>query len=197
VRSASLARAFPHRLLVYVAERAPVAFVNSGGRISLVDSDAVVLEKPENAAFDFPVLTGLEVATSMADRRSRLALYQEFMRELGDEPERAGWLVSEVDLADRDDLQSILVQGCATLQVHFGHRDFLECFRNFLLVLPELRKTNTRVDSVDLRYRNQVVVNPQPRVADHPSIPSLPAQAGSVEEGTRGGPAAPSATLKE
>lgn len=165
VQSATLTRVFPHRLLVHVAERAPVAFVNLGGRVSLVDSDAVVLEKPENAPFDFPVLAGLDTASSVEERRSRLALYQEFMRQLGDEAPRAGWLVSEVALADPDDLQALLVQGRETLQVHFGNQNFLERFHNFLALLPELRKANTRLDSVDLRYRNQIVVNPQPHAA--------------------------------
>jgi cell division protein FtsQ len=168
VQSATLTRVFPNRLLVRVTERAPVAFVNLGGRVSLVDSDAVVLEKPENATFDFPVLAGLDVATSVEERRARLALYQEFMRQLGDEAPRAGWLISEVDLADPDDLQALLVQGSETLQVHFGNQDFLERFHNFLPLLPELRQGKARLDSVDLRYRNQIVVNPQPHPADHP-----------------------------
>lgn len=161
VRSAALTRVYPHRLVVLLVERTPVAYVNIGGRVSLVDSEGVVLEKPEGASFDFPVLSGLDAAGRLDERRSRLALYQEFMGQLGEEAPRSGWLISEVDLADPDDLKAILVQGGETLQVHFGHRDFAERFRNFLLLLPELRNSNTKLDSVDLRFRNQVVVNPQ------------------------------------
>lgn len=162
VRSASLSRAFPHRLALRVVERTPVAFVNIGGRVKLVDADGVLLEKPERAAFDFPVLSGLDAAGTQAERRVRLALYQDFERQVGAEAARAGWLVSEVDLTDADDLRALLVEGPETIQVHFGHGDFEERFQNFLALLPEVRKTHTRIDSVDLRYRRQVVVNPQP-----------------------------------
>src|SRR5574337_1277424 len=81
VRSATLARVYPPRLVVQVAERTPVAFVNLDGRVSLVDGDGALLDKPEDAAFDFPVLTGLDTAPSPDERRSRLALYQQYMSE--------------------------------------------------------------------------------------------------------------------
>lgn len=168
VWSATLTRAYPHRLAVRVVERAPVAFVNIGGRVKLVDEEGVLLEKPEKADFDFPVLAGLDAAGGVAERQSRLALYQEFARQLAGEAPSSGWLISEVDVTDPDDLKALLVQGNETILVHFGHRDFLERFRNFLTFLPEVRKTNTKIDSVDLRYRNQVVVNPQPASPQNP-----------------------------
>jgi cell division protein FtsQ len=161
VRSATLMRVYPHHLLVRVAERSPVAFVSIGGHVGLVDAEGVLLEKPETAAFDFPVLTGLDTSGSPEDRRSRLDLYQEFMRDVNEDVARSGWMVSEVDLRDAEDLKALMVQGRETLQVHFGHQDFLQRFRNFVALLPELRKSNARLDSVDLRYRNQIVVNPE------------------------------------
>jgi cell division septal protein FtsQ len=167
VQSAALTRVLPHRLVVRVIERTPVAFANVGGRVSLVDSEGVLLDKPESASFDFPVITGLD-SNARLDQ-SRIALYQTFMRLLGEEISHSGWIVSEVDLADTDDLKALLVQGRETIRVHFGHEDFLEHFHTFLALLPELRKANAPVDSVDLRYRNQVVVNPQARTPAPPA----------------------------
>jgi cell division protein FtsQ len=163
VRSAALTRVLPNRLVVHVIERTPVAFANVGSHVSLVDSEGVLLDKPESAFFDFPVITGLDSNAGLDERRTRLALYQNFMRQLGEEISHSGWIVSEVDLADGDDLKALLVQGRETLQVHFGHENFLPHFHTFLALLPELRKSNAPLDSVDLRYRNQVVVNPQGR----------------------------------
>ncbi len=160
VRSASLTRAFPHRLAVHIVERTPVAFVNLSGRVKLVDGEGVLMEKPEKATFDFPVLEGLEAVSEAADRRARLALYLDFMRQLADEVSSSGWMVSEVDLADADDLRAVIVQGRETIHVHFGYNDFLQRFHDFLALLPEMRKTDARIDSVDLRYRNQIVVSP-------------------------------------
>ncbi len=102
--------------------------------------------------------------------RTRISLYQDFMHQLGEEITRSGWSVSEADLTDAEDLKALLVQGRETLQVHFGDENFPEHFHRFLTLLPELRKSNTPIDSVDLRYRNQVVVNPQSRTAAPPTV---------------------------
>ena len=65
-----------------------------------------------------------------------------------------------MDLSDASNLKALLVQGGQTLLVYFGSSGFLDHFENLMTVLPQLRKTNARIDSVDLRFRNQVVVNP-------------------------------------
>jgi cell division protein FtsQ len=169
VRSATLMRVLPGRLLVQVVERTPVAFANVDGRVSLVDDEGTLLDKPENSSFDFPVISGLDAAKNPEERRARMALYLEFARQLGEEIPRSGWLVSEADLTDPDDLTTLLVQGHDTLQVHFGHENFTERFHTFLSLLPELHKSNAQIDSVDLRYRNQVVVNPHAASASAPA----------------------------
>lgn len=168
VRSASVARAYPHRLVVHVVERDPIAFVNVGGAVKLMDADGVLLEKPDKGTFAFPVVGGLDAAGNTSERRARLAVYQDFMHQMSDVAPSSGWLVSEVDLADADDVKAVLVQGRDTILVHFGHQDFAERFRDFLSLIPEMRRTNARIDSVDLRYRNQVVVNPQPAASLNP-----------------------------
>jgi len=163
VHRATLRRVLPNHLVIRVVERQPVAYANVGGHVSLVDSEGIFLDKPESASFDFPVITGLDPSAGSEECKTRIALYQDFMRELGAEIVHSGWVVSEADLSDGDDLKALLVQGRETLQVHFGHENFLPHFHTFLALLPELRKSTTPLDSVDLRYRNQVVVNPQER----------------------------------
>ncbi len=160
VYSAALSRVYPRRLLVRVVERTPVAFVSVSGRLELVDAEGTLLEKPDKAFFDFPILGGVGSVTGAAERKSRLLLYRDFSQQLDRELPGSGWLISEVDLADTDDVRALLVQGQETILVHFGHEDFAERFHNLMTSLPELRKTNARIDSVDLRYRNQIVVNP-------------------------------------
>jgi cell division protein FtsQ len=161
VLSATVSRSYPARLSVEIVERTPVAFVNLGGKLKLVDGEGVLLEKPDKGDFNFPVLSGLDEAAGLTERRARLAVYREFMRAVAEDAPRSGWLISEVNLADPDDLKAVLVQGQETVLVHFGHGDFAERFQNFLTLLPEVRRTNAVIDSIDLRYRNQIVVNPQ------------------------------------
>jgi len=138
-----------------------VAYANLAGRLKLVDSEGVLLEKPAEASFDFPVISGLDAAMPSADRIARLALFQQFAQELKAQNRGAGWVVSEVDLSDDRDLKALLVEGHNTVLVHFGNQDFGDRFRTFVTLLPEVEKTAPAVDSVDLRYRGQVVVNPK------------------------------------
>jgi cell division septal protein FtsQ len=140
VKLATVTRAFPHRIQVRVIE-------------------GVILEKPERGDFTFPVITGLDAASDDADRRSRIAKFQELMKQLSQDSSPTGWLVSEVDLSDADDLKAVLVQGDESILVHFGHEQFGERFHDFLSLVPEMHKTNQKIGSVDLRYRNQVVVS--------------------------------------
>lgn len=162
VRAATLTRVYPNRLAVSVLERTPVAFVNVGGQVKLVDEDGVILEKPAKGDFNFPVISGLTASDEASERVARLSLYQEFMRELAKDALSSGWMISEVNLSDADDLQALLVRGRETVQVHFGHAKFFDRFQDFLALLPELRKSNAQPSSVDLRYRNQIIVNPLP-----------------------------------
>ncbi len=160
VQSATVVRSFPRHLTIHVRERVPIAFVDVNNQIMMVDQDGVLLEPPEKSHFDFPIVKGLDFQGNPAGRKARLSLYQEFMQETKKKMPGSGWFVSEVDLSDASNLKVLLVQGGQTLLVYFGHADFLDRFENLLTVLPQLRKTDAKVDSIDLRYRNQVVVNP-------------------------------------
>ena len=126
----------------------------------MVDAQGMLLDPPEKSHFDFPVVKGLNFEGNVAGRVERLHRYQEFVRETSGKMSSSGWMVSEVDLGDASNLKALLVQGGQTLLVYFGHENFLARFEDLMTVLPQLRKTNSRIDSVDLRYRNQVVVNP-------------------------------------
>ncbi|MFB3920392.1 MAG: cell division protein FtsQ/DivIB [Terriglobia bacterium] len=161
VKSATLTRAYPNHLAVSLVERTPIAFVNIEGQMRLVDAEGVLLDRPEKGSFDFPVLAGFSAGGGQEERVARLALFQQFSREITEDAATSGWMVSEVDLTDADDLRAVLVQGHETLSVHFGHENFRQRFQNFLSLLPEVRKSINKVDSIDLRYRNQIVVNPQ------------------------------------
>ena len=177
VRTASVTRILPHGLLVNITERTPVAYASVEGRVSLVDEEGTLLDKPENGAFDFPLLYGLDNLPSFDDRRTRMSLYRKFMQNLGAEAPAAGWVISEVYLADPEDLKALLIHGQQTVQVHFGQKDFLPRFRKFLALLPEIEKSNDKLNSVDLRYRNEIVVDPQ--------APTPPAEAAVPTGGER------------
>jgi cell division protein FtsQ len=161
VRSASVTRAYPNRIIVRVTERTPVAFVNVGGLLKLVDGDGVLLERPEKASFNFPVINGIDTGLSPADRKPRLKLYQEFLGATGPEAKTSGWIVSEVDLSDGEDLRATVFRGDQTMELHLGHTDFEARFRTFLSLLLQVGSNSKQIDSMDLRYGGQVVVRPR------------------------------------
>ncbi|MGH9469821.1 MAG: hypothetical protein ACRD1N_05695, partial [Terriglobia bacterium] len=43
---------------------------------------------------------------------------------------------------------------------HFGDQDFAERFKNFVTLAPQVLASYPRVDSMDLRYHGEVVVDP-------------------------------------
>lgn len=174
VGSATVIRLFPNRLQIHIQERKPVAFVNVDGMVRLVDEDGVLLVKRGSATLDFPVITGFDANASPDERRSRMALFHEFMHQLGNEIAQSGWMVSEADLASDDDFKALLTQGPETILIHFGHDNFRAHFRNFQALLPDWRRANALPESVDLRYANQVVVNPRGTVPPAPA-PGSPA----------------------
>lgn len=177
VKSATVGRTFPDRLLVCVTERTPIAYADIGGRIQLIDADGVILDKPDKGAFDFPVVEGLSSLMGADGREARLELYRQFEREVSAELPRSGWMVSQIDLSEPDDLQALLVQGNRTILIHFGREDFAGRFQNFVTLLPALAKSPAPINSIDLRYGNQVVVDP---------ASDLKAQAGPAQEVRKG-----------
>jgi cell division protein FtsQ len=160
VKSATITRIFPDSLAVRVLERKPVAFANVAGQIELVDGDGAFLRMPSRASFDFPVIEGLASVANLADRKQRLDRYLQFTSETQDEAARYGWKVSQADLSRLDDLRILLVRGNQTILVHFGDKEFRRRFTNFLSIVARVLQTHPKINSMDLRYHNEVVIDP-------------------------------------
>jgi cell division septal protein FtsQ len=163
IKSATVTRIFPGRLVVSIVERTPIAFANVGGHVELVDRDGMFLRMPSKTSFDFPVLYGLDSAANAFQRKDFLDTYSRFMDQTRDEMAQSGWKLSEGDLSDPDDLRILLVRGGETILVHFGDRDFGERFKTFVSVAPRILQNYSKVQSMDLRYHNEVVVDPDMR----------------------------------
>jgi cell division protein FtsQ len=175
VEKARVERVLPNRLRVEITERTPIAFLRHGGELSLIDAHGVLLEKPMQAEFEFPVVTGIDPDAPLEERERRMHLYEEFLGDIERVLPGATSYVSEVDLAEPDDLRVTLAGmpalgnpaagGQAAVLVHFGKREFEAKFRNFVESIAHWRASaGGRVESVDLRFERQVVVNPEAQV---------------------------------
>jgi cell division protein FtsQ len=181
VESARVERVLPNRLRVYLVERTPVAFLRQGAELALIDAFGVVLERPLQAEYQFPVVTGLADVSSRDDRAARMQVFLQFMNDAEAARAGASAYVSEVDLEDASDLRATLAglpelgdpaaDGQGAVLVHFGDKDFHAKVAAFLENIGQWRASAGRVESVDLRFERQVVVNPEAASAARAAAP--------------------------
>jgi cell division protein FtsQ len=175
VEQAVVRRAMPNRIQVELVERAPVAFLRAGADLALVDIHGVILDRPLAGNFQFPVVAGLTEQMPAEERERRMQLYASFLKSVDAARSGASEQVSEVDLSDANDLRATLagmpeLAGQGPVLVHFGDGDFQTKFQLLLDNLAQWRTSAGRVDSVDLRFSREVVVNPAGTGKSSPSV---------------------------
>lgn len=179
VEQATVRRALPNSIEVEIVERAPIAFLREGSDMALVDIHGVILDRPLEGNFHFPVVTGIGANTPVEDREKRMQLFAGFTQQVASA--RAGALeqVSEVDLSDEHDLRATLsgLQGMdasaaregsseawgqvdAPILVHFGDTDFEAKYQTLIENIGQWRAATGRVESIDLRFGREAIVNP-------------------------------------
>jgi cell division protein FtsQ len=165
VESATVMRLLPNRIVVSINERTPVAFVQIGPKIQLIDAQGVVMGLPANrqTRYSFPVIHGIAESDPVSSRAAVMKIYQRLIRTLeSDEAEGAHFTrqLSEVDLSDAEDVKATVNDAGGTVVIHLGSSDFLERYKLFAAHIGEWRHQFKSVESVDLRYEGQIVVNP-------------------------------------
>lgn len=162
VQSASVLRLLPNRIRVVVEERTPVAFVEMNGRISLIDEHGVVMDylPGQQAKYSFPVIVGMAEDEPLSTRAARMKLYSDFMQQLDSGGARYSGDISDVDLSDPEDLKATVSDPHGAVLVHLGSSNFLERFKIYVAHVQEWRTQFVKLQSVDLRYEHQVIVNP-------------------------------------
>jgi cell division protein FtsQ len=175
---ATVRRALPNHLEIEIVERQPIAFLRDGSDMSLVDGHGVILERPLKGDFHFPVVSGISSEMPIDERQRRMELFAGFSQQIQAAHAGAMEQVSEVDLSNAEDLRATLTGlpggsspgGLASddwghteapLLVHFGDSDFEGKYRTLLENIGQWRATAGRVESVDLRFSREAVVNPE------------------------------------
>jgi cell division protein FtsQ len=165
VQEASVQRILPNHLRVEITERTPIAFFRNGTDLSLIDAQGVLLDRPDGEDYHFPIVTGLSENISREEREKRMQTYQEFMKAVDLVKPGATDRISEMDLGNPRDLRAVLT-GLETgdpgqaVTVHFGQGDFTGKYRMLVENFAQWQANAGRVESIDLQYSRQVVVNP-------------------------------------
>jgi cell division protein FtsQ len=167
VRSATVMRLLPDRIAVSVQERTPVAFAQVGARIHLIDLDGVLVDLPpaSQERFSFPVLVGMAESEPISTRAARMAVYDRVVRALDGGGAHYSAALSEIDVTDPEDVRVTVGDDAGAVMLHLGNTDFLERFKLYQAHVQEWRQKFQKLESVDLRYERQVIVNPDPAVA--------------------------------
>lgn len=162
VESANVMRLLPNRLRIELRERTPVAFVAVGGRIALVDAHGVIMDMPPGAqtSFSFPVIVGMNESDPLSTRSARMKIYTELVRQLDSTGAHDSQELSDVDVSDPDDVKVTVSDPKGAVLVHLRSPNFLGPFQVYVAHVQEWRSQFSRLDSVDLRYEGQVIVNP-------------------------------------
>lgn len=164
VESANVQRILPNRLRVQLTERTPIAFLRVGNQLALIDAHGVILDRTAGEDLHFPIVTGLPESVPQPERAKRMAAYQEFLSDLDLVRSGSADHVSEVDLSNPKDLR-VVMSGLASLNdsqvvtVHFGSDDFTGKYRMLVDNFAQWQANAGRVQSIDLQYSRQVVVN--------------------------------------
>jgi cell division protein FtsQ len=175
VESASVMRFVPNRLKVEIHERTPVAFARVGPRIALIDAGGTLMELPQKHKYSFPVILGMNPGEPLSTRAPRMKAYNELVEELDSGGARYSQDLSEVDLTDLENLKVRVNDPAGDVLVHLGSSDYLKRYRIYVSHVQEWRQQFQKLESVNLRYDNQVIVNPD--MEGRPKQASLTASA--------------------
>jgi cell division protein FtsQ len=160
VESASVMRFVPNRLKVEIHERTPVAFARVGPRISLIDAGGTLMELPQKHKYSFPVILGMNVGEPLSTRAPRMKAYNELVQELDSTGARYSQDLSEVDLSDLENLKIRVNDPAGDVLVELGSSEYLKRYKTYVSHVQEWRQQFQKLESVNLRYDNQVIVNP-------------------------------------
>jgi cell division protein FtsQ len=162
VESASVMRFVPNRLRIEIHERTPVAFVRMGSHLSLIDASGALMEMAPGSKrkYSFPAIAGMNAGEPLSMRTARMKNYNDLVRELDSGGAHYSQELSEVDLSDPDDVKVLAADSNGEVLVHLGSGNYLQRYKTYVTHVQQWRQQFDKLESVDLRYDGQVIVNP-------------------------------------
>jgi len=180
VESASVMRFVPNRLSIEIHERTPVAFARIGSHISLIDSGGTLMELSPGGKhkYSFAVITGMTAGEPLSTRTARMKNYNALVRDLDAGGAHYSQELSEVDLSDPEDVKVIAADSNGEVLVHLGSQNFLQRYKTYVTHVQQWRQQFDKLESVDLRYDGQIIVNPDlDGIARQPALTPAAAKA--------------------
>ncbi|MGA2355267.1 MAG: FtsQ-type POTRA domain-containing protein, partial [Terriglobales bacterium] len=162
VESASVMRFVPNRLRIEIHERTPVAFARIGSHVSLIDAGGTLMELAAGSKrkYSFPVIAGMNAGEPLSTRAARMKNYNALVRELDSSGAHYSQELSEVDISDPEDVKVLAADTNGEVLVHLGSGNYLQRYKTYVTHVQQWRQQFDKLESVDLRYDGQIIVNP-------------------------------------
>lgn len=162
VESASVMRFVPNRLRIEIHERTPVAFARIGAHVSLIDAGGTLMELTPGGKhkYSFAVIAGMNAGEPLSIRTARMKNYNALVRELDSGGAHYSQELSEVDVSDPDDVKVLAADANGEVLVHLGAGNYLQRYKTYVTHVQQWRQQFDKLESVDLRYDGQIIVNP-------------------------------------
>jgi cell division protein FtsQ len=93
-------------------------------------------------------------------RAARMKNYNELVRELDSGGAHYSQELSEVDLSDPEDVKVLAADANGEVLVHLGSGNYLQRYKTYVTHVQQWRQQFEKLESVDLRYDGQIIVNP-------------------------------------
>jgi cell division protein FtsQ len=158
IRHAQIVRDLPGRVTIYVDERRPFTLVNAG-RLHWVDEEGRALGVTSSpVALAVPAITGLsedELQTMRTAPSKKAQLAIGLIRILLRSSSALAEEISEIDMSRKDGPVLYTVDG---VEVRLGSEEWEDRLARLEGVLAQLARDGGGVSTVDLRFRDQVVL---------------------------------------
>jgi cell division protein FtsQ len=158
IRRADVIRSFPNRVVIMVEERRPFTLVHAG-KLHWIDEHGVDLgPEPRAVALGAPVISGLgagDLGGGHGEATDRAAAGLSLLRLLLRSDSGLLQNISEIDVSRAEGPVLYTVDG---VEVRLGKEDWEARLGRLLGVLAQLTASGEAVTSIDLRFRDQVVL---------------------------------------
>jgi cell division protein FtsQ len=130
--------------------------------VSLIDAGGTLMELTPGGKhkYSFPVIAGMNAGEPHSTRAARMKNYNELVRQLDSDGARYSQELNEVDLTDTDDVKVVAADSNGDVLVHLGSGNYLQRYRTYVTHVQQWRQQFDKLESVDLRYDGQIIVNP-------------------------------------
>jgi cell division protein FtsQ len=159
IRTASVSRIWPSRIVVSLTERTPVAFAklaiagSSHYRLGLLDQEGVLLSLPAKSHFRLPVLSGVTEEQSEKDRAARVNAMHHLLEDLAGDAKS----VTEVNAANIADMRVIADLNGQGVELWLGDQHYRSRYRNFLKHYEDIRRHSDNASVFDLRLDDRIL----------------------------------------